>query len=53
MVDVGELNRNKGLARPWMGAKGREVDGFFQGLQTCFHPRLMKETEIRTGVVAQ
>ena len=45
------LNRDTGLARPWMGQREEKVDGFFQGLQTCLHTRTMKET--RTGVVAQ
>lgn len=32
MDDVGELDRNKGLARSWMGAKGREGGWFLSGV---------------------
>ena len=41
--------------RDWLdrgfGQREEKVDGFFQGLQTCFHTRIMEE--LQTGVVAQ
>lgn len=33
MMQERVLNRNKGLARPWMGAKGREGGWFLSGIE--------------------